>query len=163
MEHNGTTNSYSVSRDKFSIQSHVRSDNCALTNLKILSINVCGLKKKLNTPEFVNLINSYDIIGVQETRLDDADCITIPSYTVVCQNRQKLSRYRSGGTAVIIRDTILPHVKFGKSDSKLTQFFTLRNTLTILQENIHFGLIYIYPQQDQNTHPQTRTLRYKRN
>ena len=102
MEHNGTTNSYSVSRDKFSIQSHVRSDNCALTNLKILSINVCGLKKKLNTPEFVNLINSYDIIGVQETRLDDADCITIPGYTVVCQNRQKLSRYRSGGKAVII-------------------------------------------------------------
>ena len=69
----------------------------------------------------------------------------IPGYTIVCQNRQKLSRYRSGGTAVIIRDTILPHVKFGKSDSKLIQFFTLQNTRTIMQDNIHFGLIYIPP------------------
>ena len=111
----------------------------------MLSINVCGLKKKLNTPEFVNLINSYDIVGIQETRLDDADNITIPGYTIVCQNRQNLSRYRSGGTAVIIRDTILPHVKFGKSDSKLIQFFTLQNTRTIMQDNIHFGLIYIPP------------------
>ena len=145
MEHNGTTNSNRVSRDKLSIQSNLRSYNCAITNLKILSINVCGLKKKLNTPEFVNLINSYDIVGVQETRLDDADNITIPGYTIVCQNRQKLSRCRSGGTAVIIRDTILPHVKFGKSDSKLIQFFTLQKTLTILQENIYFGLIYIPP------------------
>ena len=106
----------------------------------MLSINVCGLKKTLNTPEFVNLINSYDIVGIQETRLDDADNITIPGYTIVCQNRQKLSRYRSGGTAVIICDTILPHVKFGKSNSKLIQFFTLQNTRTIMQDNIHFGL-----------------------
>ena len=36
-----------------------------------------GYIPKLNCPEFVNLINSYDIIGIQETKTDDLDSINI--------------------------------------------------------------------------------------
>ena len=42
-------------------------------SLKILSLNICGIKSKLNCPEFINLIKSYDVIGLQETKLDDID------------------------------------------------------------------------------------------
>ena len=45
--------------------------------INFLSINVCGLKRKLNIPEFTELINSYDIFGFQETKLDDVDEIDI--------------------------------------------------------------------------------------
>ena len=31
-------------------------------------------------PEFKNLINSYDKVGVQESKLDDLDSVQIPGY-----------------------------------------------------------------------------------
>ena len=78
-----------VSLDYLKRHSHRQRADNVITKLKFLSINVCGLKSKLKIPEFISLINSYDIIGVQETKLDNADCVTVPGYTVVCQNRQK--------------------------------------------------------------------------
>ena len=54
-------------------QSNVRQHSIAINDIKLLSINVCGLKGRLNSPEFITLINSFDITGVQETKLDDAD------------------------------------------------------------------------------------------
>ena len=47
----------------------------SMKNLKFLAINTCGLRSKLDYPEFVELIHSYDIIVVQETKLDDIDSI----------------------------------------------------------------------------------------
>ena len=64
--------------------------------INFLSINVCGLKSKLNIPEFTELINSYDIIGFQETKLDDVDEINIDGYTVICQNRKKKFKVQVG-------------------------------------------------------------------
>ena len=84
----------------------MRNDTFTLSELKLLSLNVCGLRNKLRYPEFVELINSYDLIGVQETKLDDADCLEIPGYTIICHNRQTISRYRSGGTALIAKNSI---------------------------------------------------------
>ena len=83
------------------------------------------MRNKLRYPEFVELINSYDLIGVQETKLDDADCLEIPGYTIVCHNRQTISRYRSGGTALIAKNSILPYLKLEKSNSKLIQWFSI--------------------------------------
>ena len=125
MGHNKIVNG-TVSLDYLKRQSHIQRANNAITKLKFLSINVCGLKSKLKIPEFISLINSYDIIGVQETKLDNADCVSVPGYTVGCQNRKTLSRYRSGGTAIFVRNSILPYIKFGKSNSKLIQWFSIQ-------------------------------------
>ena len=65
--------------------------------LHFLSINVCGLKSKLLCPEFVDLLNQYEIIGIQESKLDDVDHIVVDGYQVFSHNRKVLSRYRSGG------------------------------------------------------------------
>ena len=73
--------------------------------INFLSINVCGLESKLNIPEFTELINSYDIIGFQETKLNDDDEIEIDGYTAICQNRKKISRYISGGMAIAAKLT----------------------------------------------------------
>ena len=42
-------------------------------NLKILNLNVCGLKSKLDTPEFMETCEKYDIVCLTETKLDDFD------------------------------------------------------------------------------------------
>ena len=46
-------------------------------------------KKKLNIPEFTEMIRSYDIIGFQETKLDDVDEIEIGGYTVLAKIERK--------------------------------------------------------------------------
>lgn len=47
------------------------------SDLRMLSLNVCGVKNKLNYDEFVNLINKHDIVGLTETQTDDTDKIQI--------------------------------------------------------------------------------------
>ena len=126
-----------------------------------MSINVCGLKSKLNIPEFTELINSYDIICFQETKLDDVDEINIDGYTVICQNRKKISRYRSGGTAIAAKNSLLKFAKFGKSESNLIQWFTVSKTVTKTEHDIFCANIYISPQFGQNMRQTTRTMKFK--
>jgi len=49
-------------------------------SLNILSLNVCGLKGKITTPEFPETINKYSIIEFQETKLDDTDFIQLNNF-----------------------------------------------------------------------------------
>lgn len=113
--------------------------------MKLLSINVCGLKSKLNIPEFNELIHQYDLIGLQETKLDDIDSVNISGYKIFCNNRQKISRYRSGGTALLVKENIAPYVKIGKAKSKLIQWFSISNKITRTHNDIQCGLIYLPP------------------
>ena len=69
---------------------------------------MCGLKSKLLYPEFVNLIEQYDIIGIQESKLDDVDNINIQGYQVFTNNRTAISRHRSGGIAILLKMNYLP-------------------------------------------------------
>ena len=100
------------------------------TELKFLSLNVCGIKSKLNYPEFLTLIKSYDIIGIQETKTDDLDTTEITGYKVFLNNRSCISKNRSGGIALIVKEWILPFDKV--HDTKLTDLaivFTLSKIL----------------------------------
>lgn len=93
------------------------------THNKLLSLNVCGLVSKLSCPEFSNLINAYDIIGIQESKTDDTDAVKIPGYTVFLHNRASISRFRSGGIGLIVKDEILPYVKIDQTKTlKLVLF-----------------------------------------
>ena len=84
---------------------------------------MCGIKSKLNCPEFLTLIESYDIIGIQETKTDDL-------HKVFLNNGPCISNNRSGDVALIVKEWILSIVKV--HDTKLTDlaiFFTLPKIL----------------------------------
>ena len=49
----------------------------AFSNIRLLTLNVCGLRAKTLFPEFTNLVNEHDIIGLQETRTDQIDDIDL--------------------------------------------------------------------------------------
>ena len=121
-------------------------------NLKFLSINTCGLKSKLRFPEFTDMINSYDIIGVQETKLDDLDSIHIPGYEIVCKHRKKISRYRSGGLAIIVKASIFPYISVHENDSNLVQWISISKRLTHLESDIICGNVYIPPYGSKYAH-----------
>ena len=73
----------------------------------------------------MSLINQYDIIGLQETKTDDADSyIEIPGYKIFFHNRHSLSRYRSRGIILLVKNEISPYVRVDQSKkSKLILFF----------------------------------------
>lgn len=52
-------------------------------DLKMLSLNVSGLKRRLNYPEFLEQMKHYDVIILLETKLDTTDIVDIDGYTFV--------------------------------------------------------------------------------
>ena len=51
-------------------------------------LNVCGLKSRLQYPEFSDTLSHYDIFCVTETKLDYTDVISMPGYTFLSQERK---------------------------------------------------------------------------
>ena len=57
--------------------------------LKIDSLNACGLAAKCLLPDFIEFVNSFDILAVQESNMDYMDAIQAPGYHVCYHNRAK--------------------------------------------------------------------------
>ena len=138
--------------------------------LKLLSLNVCGLASKSQIPEFVELINRYDIIGIQESKTDDCDDINIPRYSIVYNNRRKLSRTKSGGIALLIKSEIRKYIKVEiKNESKIIQWFTIAPDISPTGNPINCGVVYIppygskYAHEDPYAELQREILRYCNN
>ena len=66
--------------------------NNVYTKLRILSLNVSGLKSKLIIPDFSLLISKYDILCLQESKTDETDCKPdlIPGYISYFNNGNPL-------------------------------------------------------------------------
>ena len=91
--------------------------------LRIVCLNCCGIKTRLQYPEFRNLIQSYDIVCFVETKTDDIDIITLPGYKFVMKNWKKITKNRSGGIMVGIKDNLAKHIDIVNTDSKYVMWF----------------------------------------
>ena len=141
------------SYDQLYISNKDDSSRAGKTQLKLLSLNVCGLTARLRCPEFNELLQSYDIIALQESKTDDTDNIVLPGYVYVSNNRAKLSRYRSGGIVLLVKENISKYIKTEKvSPSKLILWFTISSKITCFNENIHCGVVYIPPISSKYAH-----------
>ena len=61
-----------------------------LTNtkqLKLLALNVCGLKSKLRSNDFEDFIQNYDLVCLSETKLTEFDEIIIDGYNLNVLNK----------------------------------------------------------------------------
>ena len=80
--------------------------------IDILSLNVCGIKSKVSSVDFINNIKRYDVFCLSETKCDDVDSINLKAfmedigYDVIFKNRCVLSRYKSGGILIGIKKGI---------------------------------------------------------
>ena len=110
-----------------------------------MSLNVCGLKSKLNCLEFISLINQYDIIGLQESKLDDVDSIAINSYSIYTKNHKIVVRYRSGGIALIVKNELIPFIRVLKTESKLILWFSVSKSIMPNNEELLCGVLYLLP------------------
>ena len=116
-----------------------QSNNFNLTHLKIVSRNVCVLKSKQNCPEFILLINQYDIIGVQKSKLDDVDSIAIKNgYSIYTKNRKIVARI-----ALIIKNELVPFIQVLKTESKLILLFSVSKSIMPNKEELLCGVLYL--------------------
>ena len=81
------------------------------------SINACGIKSKLKFPDFYDFINGYDILGINETKLDEYDSIEIEGYEVFCLHRKCKKSRLSGGVASLVKKGICKYVEVLKGSS----------------------------------------------
>ena len=114
-------------------------------SLKLLTLNVCGLKSKLCIPEFQSFISNFDLIGFQETFCDDYDSLDLEGYNVLVKNRKHRMKKKSGGIALAYKKCFEQYIKYVESDSKLVLWFQLSDRLT-KKGNWLCGVVYIPPE-----------------
>ena len=106
----------------------------------------------MNCPDFTNFLHDFDIICIQESRLDDIDRITFPGYKTFMHNRKPIARYRSGGIALLIKEEYEPFIHVRKAESKLVFWFEISKQILKTSENLVCGVIYIPPHGSKYAH-----------
>lgn len=141
---NSHYNSCSLNSDDRSIDfsSSVQND---LKNLRVLSLNVCGITSRQAYPEFNALLSQFDIIGLQETKTNDLDTFELEGFIFQFKNRKAFSKRKSGGIAIGFRKEISPYINIIQTESRLVYWFTISKRLT-RSDDILCGVVYIPPE-----------------
>lgn len=127
-------------------------DKYVSSTLKFCSINVCGLKSKQIYPEFISFIQQFDIIGLQETKLDNLDTIELDGFRLFFKHRKEIAKRRSGGIVLCVRETLSPYITILESDSKLVLWFKISDKI-IANENTLYGVVYVPPENSDFSNP----------
>lgn len=114
--------------------------------LKLLSINVCGINRRLNYPEFIELVNRYDLLCFTETKTDDLDTIELDNNVLFAKNRQVCARIRSGGIVVGCRENLSKCITPIETECKYVYWFRVKGELFDCENDVLFGFVYIPPQ-----------------
>ena len=106
------------------------------------------MKKRLHYPEFIELINSYDILCISETHLDPFDIVDVPDFVFFSLPRSQKYLRKSGGKGIYVRSSLF---KFVKILSFITDYFlclSIDKSVIHCPENLIICAIYIPPEND---------------
>ena len=117
-------------------------NNC----INLLSLNCCGIKSRLQYPEFQNMIRNHDILCFVETKTDDLDVINFPGFKFIMKNRKNIAYRRSGGIMVGYRDTLVNMIEIKETSCKYVLWFKCKGGLFKLDQPVIFGVVYIPPE-----------------
>ena len=142
--HSSINFSNNVSFDNVVLNEHTYCMPENSLSVKLVCINVCGLLSKLRYPDFEEFCQSYDIVCLVESKLGSLDSFDIQNFRILHLINRKQAKSRSGGIAVLVKDTIFEHVKILKSTSENVLWFTVNSSL--LHDSVLFGAVYIPPE-----------------
>ena len=121
--------------------------------MKCGSLNVCGIRRKMQYPEFRDLISNDDLFCVTKSKLDNHDLVTMPGYKFISQPRhQKLLR-KSGGIGVLVKDTISRHISIIDSDSDYLLWLKLSKSFFNAEDDLIVGVVYLPPTDSRFSNP----------
>ena len=107
---------------------------------------MCGLKRRLNYPEFKEFINNYDIFCVSETNTDSTDIIDIDDYVYFSKHRSQTYKRKSGGIGIYVRENIAPFINILDNNTEYILWVVLKTDLTNLSHNMVIGAVYLPPE-----------------
>ena len=114
-------------------QNIVNSSNGETKNLKgqlkVLSLNVCGLVSKSKIPDLLSFVSSYDILCFTETKFDIYDNIYISGFELLPPIIREKCKHKSGGIAVFVRSSIFKYVKVIDISRQYIYLFSIVNVL----------------------------------
>ena len=119
--------------------------------IDLLSLNVCGLKSKLQVKEFVSMLKNYDVICMCETRCDDADMNNVRDkmeelgFNIVFKNRYALSRFKSGGLIIALNREVDFKWKPTKSNYETLLSVRVTGRSVGLDKDLVITCVYIPP------------------
>ena len=114
--------------------------------IKILSLNVCGLLRRSQYPEFIDMINNFDILCLLETKTDDIDNIDLPGFISIMKNRFKFRRAKSGGIVLAYKQYFEGFIIDLNTESLYIKWFEVDKRICRYDENLLFGIVYIPPE-----------------
>ena len=77
---------------------------------------MCGLLRRSQYPEFIDLIQQYDILCLVESKTDDCDNIELPGFISLMKNRYVFRKVRSGGIVLAYKAYLDGYINSIKTD-----------------------------------------------
>lgn len=87
-------------------------------NLKFCSLNVNGLKRRINYPDFVEFVKCYDLFCAVETHLDGIDLVDIYSYAFIAKHRTQIYKRKFGRIGLYVKEKKSKYVKLILSNNE---------------------------------------------
>ena len=109
-------------------------------------MNVCGLKQRLNYPEFSTLVKSYDIFCIQESKLDDIDVVSLDGYAFFHQTRKQKYKRKSGGIGVFVKESVFRNFEIVNSSSDYILWLKVSFKGKEHDNDFVFGVVYKPPE-----------------
>ncbi|CAG2239765.1 unnamed protein product [Mytilus edulis] len=97
-------------------------------------------------PEFITLLNNYDVVCFDETKLDDLDTVELDNFIFHFKNRKKYSNRKSGGIAFGYKRYLENCISAIQTDCPFVQWFSIEAKIFDLKSSVIFGVIYIPPE-----------------
>ena len=121
------------------------SDPCNIINstLSVASLNVCGLKRRVQYPDFISFVNQYNVVCLAETKLDEADIILLDGYTFISQPRRQKYLRKSGGIGFFVRNNLSKHVKTSTMQSEYIACINISRNYHKHDQDILIASVYI--------------------
>lgn len=136
-----------VPDQNFTNNSSYVDDNSQIKGICLGCLNVCGLKRRLEYPEFNAFINQHDILCLAETKLDDTDIISVDQYTFYSKPRRQAYLRKSGGLGFFARNDISKHLKQVHTESEYIFCLSLSKHFHQSDQDILIMAVYVPPQQ----------------
>ena len=121
--------------------------------ISIVSLNTCGIRSRIEIPEFLETCKLHDILCFSETKLDNTlndlvyETFSNIGFHVFLKHRKSMARHKSGGLMIAVKKSLLRHVTYKENENQLSQWIEINSAATRLNENIVLGNIYIPPKQ----------------
>ena len=104
--------------------------------LKVASLNVCGLKRRSEYPDFCDYVRQFDILCFSETKTDNTDVISIKGYECFMQSRKQKYQRKSGGICLLVKDEYSKYIKVVETSSDYIFWARISGKFVNLNEDV---------------------------